>query len=164
MVSCTRKYNSIHMINHHCNSVTSELQRTSHDDIGHLGLERSLDLLKDRFYWAGLSTDMENHIQTCDRCLCFKSKPQKTELYAINTTYLLEFVHMDFLTIESGKTGKNVNILVVTYYFTHYAQAFITPSQTAWVVAKMLWDKFFMHYGLPEKFSVTKDETLKVDS
>ena len=48
-----------------------------HDDIGHLGLERFLELLKDRFYWAGMTADMENHIQTCDRCLHFKSKPQK---------------------------------------------------------------------------------------
>ena len=102
-----------------------------HNDIGHLGLERSLDLLKDRFYWPGMSTDMENHIQTCDRCLQFKSKPKKTELYPITTTHPLELVHMDFLTIKLGMTGKDVNILVVTDHFTHYAQAFITPLQTA---------------------------------
>ena len=74
---------------------------------------------------------MENHIHTCDRCLCFKSKPQKTESYPITTTHPLELVHMDFLTIESGKTGKDVNILVVTDHFTHYAQAFVTLSQKA---------------------------------
>ena len=27
----------------------------------------------------------------------------------------------------------------------------MTPSQTAKVVAQTLWDKYFMHYGLPEK-------------
>ena len=128
-----------------------QTMKACHDDIGHLGLERSLDLLKDRFYWAGMSTNIENHIQTYDRCLCFKSKPQKTELYPITTTHLLELVHMDFLTIELGKTGKDVNVLVVTNHFTHYAQAFVTPSETARVVAQTLWDKFFIHYGLPEK-------------
>ena len=89
-----------------------------------------MDLLKDRFYWAGMSSYMANHIQTCDRCLQFKIKPKKTELYPITTTHPLELVHMDFLTIKSGKTGKNVNILVVTDHFTHYAQPFVTPSQT----------------------------------
>ena len=39
-----------------------QAMKACHDDIGHLGLERSLDLLQDRFYWAGMSTDMENHI------------------------------------------------------------------------------------------------------
>ena len=75
-----------------------------HDDIGHLGLE-ILDLLKDRFYWAGMSIKMENHIQTCDRWLHFKSKPQKTELYPITTTLQLELVYMGFLTVELWKTG-----------------------------------------------------------
>ena len=95
-----------------------QAMKACHDDIGHLGLERSLDLLKDRSWWAGLTADMENHIQTCDRCLCFKSKPQKTESYPITATHVLELAHMDFLTIESGKTGKDVNKLVVIDHFT----------------------------------------------
>ena len=40
---------------------------------------------------------------------------------------------------------------MVTEHFTHYAHAFVTPSQTAWEVAKTLWAKFFMHYSLSEK-------------
>ena len=128
-----------------------QAMKACHDDIGHLGLERALDLPKDRFYWAGMSTNIENHIQTCDRCLCFKSKPQKTELYPITSIHLLESVHMYFCTVELGKTGKDISKLVITDHFTQYAQAFVTSSQTARVVAQTLWDKFFMHSGLPEK-------------
>ena len=73
------------------------------------------------------------------------------ELYPITATYLLELVHIDFLTIESGKTGKDVNILVVTDHFTQYAQVFLTPLQTAQMVDQIVWDYPFMHYGLPEK-------------
>ena len=81
-----------------------------------------------------------------------KSKLQKSEnCIPFTATQPLELIHMDFLTIESGKTGKDVNILVVTDHFTQYAQVLVTPSQTAWVVAQTLWDKFFMHCGLPEK-------------
>ena len=83
--------------------------RACHDDIGHLGLEKSLDLLKDRFYWAGMSTDMENHIQTCDRCLQIESKPQKTELYTITTTHPLALVHMDF---ETRSYVKYLNYII----------------------------------------------------
>ena len=63
----------------------------------------------------------------------------------------MELIHMDFLTTESDKADKDVNILVVTNHFTRYAQAFVTPMQTARVVAQILWDKCFVHYGLPEK-------------
>ena len=57
---------------------------------------------------------------------------------------------MDYLTIESNNFDKDVNILVVTDHFTRMAQAFVRPSQTASVVAKTLWDKFFMYSGIPE--------------
>ena len=35
--------------------------------------------------------------------------------------------------------------------FTRYAQAHITSSQKATIVAKTLWDQSFVHYGFPEK-------------
>ena len=54
---------------------------------------------------------------------------------------------MDYLTIDSNKSEKDVKILVVTEHFTRLTQALVTPSQTASVVAKTLWDKFFMYYG-----------------
>ena len=32
-----------------------------------------------------------------------------------------------------------------------YAQAYVTPKQTAVVVARTLWEYFLVHYGWPEK-------------
>ena len=92
--------------------------KACHDDIGHLGLERSLDHLKDRFYWPEMNEEMRNHSRNCNRCLHFKSKLQKTELYPIMATHLLELIHMDFPTTESGKMDKDVNILIITDHFT----------------------------------------------
>ena len=57
---------------------------------------------------------------------------------------------MDFLTIESQNSDKNVNILVVTDHFTWFGQTFVTHSQVSSIIAKSLWDKFFMIYSFPE--------------
>ena len=122
-----------------------------HDDIGHLGIEKTLSLLTDHFYWPNQTKDVEQYIQTCPRCLKFKAVPDRAELTPILATRPLELVHIDFLTIESEKTDKDINILVVTDHFTRYAQAFVTHSQTASVVANTLWERFFAHYGFPEK-------------
>ena len=124
--------------------------------IGHLGVEHSLDLLSDRFYWANMSTDVENHIRSCEGCLHLKAKPQKIELHYISATHSTELILMDFLTVESGKSDKDINILIVTDHFTRYVQAFIRQSQTARVVAQTHWDKYFMHYSLPEKILSTQ--------
>ena len=37
-----------------------------HDDLGHLGIERTLDLLRDQFYWPGMTEDATSHIQYCE--------------------------------------------------------------------------------------------------
>ena len=52
---------------------------------------------------------------------------------------------------SKSKTGKDINILIITDHFTRYAQAHVTSSQKGPGVAKTLWDQFFVHYGFPEK-------------
>ena len=48
-----------------------------HDDNGHLGMERTLGLLQERFYWPKMADDVCIHICTCNRCLRFK-QPQES--------------------------------------------------------------------------------------
>ena len=33
-----------------------------HDDLGHLGIERTFNLLRDQFYWPGMTEDATRHI------------------------------------------------------------------------------------------------------
>ena len=62
----------------------------------------------------------------------------------------LELVDLNYLCLEPGK-GLEENVLVVTDHFTRYAQAYVTKTQATQMTAKTLWDKFIVHYGLPEK-------------
>ena len=98
-----------------------------------------------------MDKDIEEYVKSCPRCLRFKVIPERSELNPILVTRPLELIHMDFLTIESGTLDKEVNILIVTDHFTRYAQAYVTKSQTASVVASTLWEHLFIHYSFPEK-------------
>ena len=121
-----------------------------HDEVGHLGLERMLDLMRDRFFWPHMAVQAKEHIGKCHPCLAFKARQPKAPLENIVATHPLELVHLDFLCLEPGK-GREENVLVITDHFTRYAQAYVTRTQTAQTTAKTLWDKFIVHYGLPEK-------------
>ena len=123
-----------------------------HDDNGHLGMEWTLGLLQERFFWPKMAEDVHTHIHTCERCLRFKQPQEKAEMKPFLVSYLMKVIHLDFLTL-GGKAGdaKSTNILVITDHFTKYAQAYITPKQTAVVVAHTLWENFLVHYGWPEK-------------
>ena len=93
-----------------------------HDELGHLGMDRTLAILQDRVYWPGMSRDVRDHIRTCGRCERFKQQPSVEEITQTVATYPLELVHADFLTIGGKKdVRKDINILVVTDHFTRFA-------------------------------------------
>ena len=101
-----------------------------------------------------MAQNVEIYIKSCPRCLQFKRLPERANLNPMEATRPMELVHIDYLTIEAPKNSrslKDVNILIVTDHFTQCAQAYVTLNQKASTIAKTLWDKFFMHYGFPEK-------------
>ena len=73
-----------------------------HDDLGHLEIERILDLLRDQFYWPGMTEYMTRHIRQCERCLQFKASPNRAPMENVDATYPMELVPMDYLTSEAN--------------------------------------------------------------
>ena len=124
--------------------------RICHEDYGHLGMDRVLVLLQERYFWPKMLEDIRTFIRQCDRSVRFKKKKEQTELYPITATYPLELVHLDFLSI-GGKDDKMKSVLVVTDHFTQYAQCYVMKSQTALTVATELVNKYFTTYGWPDK-------------
>ena len=114
-----------------------------HDQIGHLGQDRVLELLRDRFFWSGMQMDVASYINSCPRCIRRKSQPD-------TATQPLELIHLDYLQIEPSK-GNIENVLIVTDHFTRYAQAYPSKMQTSLASAKLLWNNFIVHYGFPNK-------------
>ena len=94
------------------------------DQVGHLGQDRALGLLRDQFYWPGMHVDVVSYINSCPRCLHRKSQPDKAPLLNIEASQPLELIHLDSLKIEPSK-GNNENVLVITDHFTRYALAVV---------------------------------------
>ena len=121
-----------------------------HDQVGHLGRDRTLELLRDRYFWPGMTKEASDYVAHCERCIRRKIPPNRAPLINISSSFPLELVCIDYLSLESCKGGIE-DILVVTDHFTKYAQAYPTKGQQATTVAKVLYDNFFMHYGFPAK-------------
>ena len=121
-----------------------------HDEIGHLGRDRTLEVLQDRFYWPGAYKSVREYVSQCERCLRRKASVQRAPLVSIQTSYPMELVSMDYLTLETSKGGFE-NVLVVVDHFTRFAQAYPTRNQTAHTTAKVLFENFFLHYGFPAR-------------
>lgn len=122
-----------------------------HHNMGHLGVDRTIDLVRTRFFWPKMQTSVEKMISTCERCGRRKSKPERAApLMNIQTTRPLELVSIDYLSIEPDQSNTK-DVLVITDVFTKFAVAIPTPNQRARTVAKALWEHFIVYYGVPEK-------------
>ena len=82
-----------------------------HDDQGR---DRTTSLIKSRFYWPGMDGDIEKKMRNCPRCIRRKAKDKTAaNLVVVKSTYPMELVCMDFLSLEMP-SGGHEHILVIT--------------------------------------------------
>ena len=133
-------------------SIRLKILLACHGAFGHKGMERTLGLLQERFFWPKMATHVREHIRTYERCTCFKLPQERAEMKTISTSYPLKLIHLDFLMMGTRNDGdRNVNVLIIMDPFTRYAATYVTLKQTSLVVAKVLSEKFLVNYGWPEK-------------
>ena len=128
-----------------------EVLKSLHSDVGHPGRDRTLSLLRDRFYWTGMPDDVDDWFKRCPRCIRRKTPANsRAPLVSVVTTQPLELVCVDFLTLETSKGGSQ-HVLVITKHFTHYAQVIPTRNMSAKTTAEAIFNNFIVHYGMPKR-------------
>ena len=127
-----------------------EVLQSCHDDMGHQGRQRTLSLVRERFFWPRMYTEVISYVTSCKRCQHSKATPHVAPMMPIQVSQPLELVHMDFLSLEKCK-GEFENVLIVTDHYTRYAQAYPCKNQTAYTTARVFWEQFVRHYGWPQK-------------
>ena len=76
--------------------------------LGHLGIKKTLDVIKSRFYWAGYEADVENWIKQCSECQRCKGPwpALSAPLGTITVTYPFEKISWDIM----GPLHMDINI------------------------------------------------------
>ncbi|MCG8625912.1 MAG: DDE-type integrase/transposase/recombinase, partial [Proteobacteria bacterium] len=130
----------------------SKVLRSVHDEMGHQGFERTLELLRERVYWPSMTADTSSWVTRCNRCQVAQgnyTKP-KPKIGNIESHNPLDLLCLDFTKIDKSRTGKE-NVLVMTDALSKFSVAVVTPNQKATTVAKALVDKWFYTYGIPTR-------------
>ena len=120
---------------------------------GHLGQEKTLEKLKERFYWPGHWTDVYNWCRTCGTCAMRKSPSPKSRapLQPVRTGYPMQMVATDILGPLPSTPNGNAYLLVATDHFTKWVEAYPIHNQEAPTIANKLVQEMFFRFGIPEQ-------------
>ena len=133
----------------------SDIVREAHQGIsgGHLGQEKTLHRIKQRFYWPGYFNDVRNWCASCHSCTTRKTPApsRHAPLGTITAGYPMQIVAADLLGPLPESENGNSYILVVADYFTRWMEAFALPNQEATTVANKLVDEVFLRFSVPEQ-------------
>lgn len=75
--------------------------KSMHDSMGHLGIDRTIDLVRNCFYWPKMLRGTEMYIQNCGACIARKSPVQRAPLHQITSSGPMDLVCIDFFIIRT---------------------------------------------------------------
>ena len=130
---------------------------------GHLGVDKTLGRIKERFYWPFMANDVKDWCAACP--ICAGRKPpnkRKQPLGTVQVRDRLDRVAMDILDITTVSTAGNRYVLVISDYFTKWTEAYALPNHTAATVAQAFVTEFVCRWGMP--ISIHTDQGREFES
>ena len=110
---------------------------------GHLGVSKTLEKVRRRFYWHGMREDVEMHVRRCVPCAAVNDpcKLPKAPLINIKAGHPLQRVAIDIVGPTPRSTSGHEWLLVVS------DQAFPVRNTSAVMLAKKVTDEYICRFG-----------------
>ena len=129
---------------------------------GHLGYDKTLEKVRERFYWHRLARDVKNVVTHCNSCQRIKNTQRRTipHLIPIKPSRPFQLVTMDFVTKLPKSTAGNTNILVICDHFTKWTIMHAMKDATAHSTAEKFIE-YVCTYGIPESVLTDKGKNFQ---
>ncbi|XP_014834308.1 PREDICTED: uncharacterized protein LOC106911992 isoform X3 [Poecilia mexicana] len=113
---------------------------------GHTGIVKTRIAMCSRFYWPGMTADIEKWVSQCDRCQRVGPPLQVVrELQCIKVSGVWELIGIDLTGPMPLTSCGNQYILTATDYFSKWVEAFPLKTKTAEEVCQKLCSIFYRH-------------------
>ncbi|GBO01669.1 Retrovirus-related Pol polyprotein from transposon 297, partial [Araneus ventricosus] len=135
-------------------SLVQNVLQLCHDNnsVAHSGLSRTLKRVKVNYFWHGLYHTVKQYIASCHSCIQRRgfAKTSKAPVQRIPTTdFPFQKCAFDAVGPLVTSTFGNKFIIVISDYFTRYAEAYPVPNIQSSTVARVLLD-FISRHGIME--------------
>ena len=118
---------------------------------GHMGIARTEDRIRQRFFWPGIRCSVQEYIKQCAACTQRKTPTDnnKAPQQTIEVGEPFTVWAMDSMGPLPETSHGNRHILVTMDHFSKWCEAFPTKDQKATTVSNILINKVFSRFGPP---------------
>eukprot|EP00731_Ephydatia_muelleri_P028340 Em0019g1213a len=123
-----------------------------HSKSGHLGVHKTLEKVKERFFWPGYEQDIREAVKKCEACQ-HRNTPvpvPQAPLGTIKSEYPFQRLSWDIMGPLPATSCGNKYILVVTDLFSKWVETFPLAVTDSITLARILTDEVICRYGVPE--------------
>ena len=120
---------------------------------GHLGVHKTTTRAQIRVYWAGYKEDILNWIRKCAMCSSRKQPPRKakSKMKVYNVGAPMERVALDILGPLPLSEKGNKYALIVSDYFTRWAEGYPMPNMETKTIVDNFVLNFICRFGVPKQ-------------
>lgn len=136
-------------------SLITELIKEAHNQpsVAHPGCKKTLQLLKDRYYWKGMRATVERFIENCHPCRRSHLNQDKTPgwLHCLPVPhYPWQHICVDFKSMPEDDEGFNMVAIFIDRLSKKAVTIPCKKTVTAKDLAEMYFVHCFRHLGVPE--------------
>lgn len=135
-------------------ALRSQVLRECHDDpvSGHLGIKKTVNRVRQCYYWPTLIGDVKRHVRKCETCARHKSSqlpPCGLMGRHREVTEPFQIVSMDLMGPFPRSKHGNTMLLVVACWFSKFSLLFPLRNGKTSNITKILEEQVILLYGSP---------------
>ena len=130
----------------------------------YFGTSKTIEKIRQRYYWPGFKEDVKKHICCCDRCQK-RSRPPRTHRHSLTewpVSYPLNHIGLGFLGLLPISSNCQY-VLLNGDHFTKWYEAIPLPDQRAETTADALLNHCICRFGCPNRINTDQGRHIESD-
>ena len=121
-----------------------------HDDNGHIGVQKTYDSIRRKYFWPNLFQDLNEYVSSCTKCQTRSVKKVKPPLQETDVPpYPFAKLSLDLSGPYPKTLSGNKYIVAFVDWFSGWPEAFAVPDKTADTIAHLIIEEIFPRFGCP---------------
>jgi hypothetical protein len=123
---------------------------------GHMGTRTILNKLNAKYWWPGMTKDVQQHILTCDTCQKRRKDRESEKLQPIKPTTAFDHLGIDIMGPLPKTERGNRYIVVAIDYLTKWPEAQVLPTADVQSIAPFIYEDIICRHGIPSEITTDR--------